>query len=112
LTSGHFVGRPDQDRNEANALRELARPAETALFLSARHQLANAFAATGGAQLALAVLALLHRSAPLLQVEATETDAPMTSRSEVPPGLTEALVVSAPDHNGLRSILHIESLPS
>ncbi|UCG32611.1 MAG: hypothetical protein JSU68_13215 [Phycisphaerales bacterium] len=112
LISGHFVGRPEQDRNEMNTLRQLVRPAGTTLFLSARHQLANACAATGAAQLALAALALRRRSAPLLQPEETETDAPMTPQNEIPPGLTAALVVSAPDRTGRRTILSIESLRS
>jgi 3-oxoacyl-(acyl-carrier-protein) synthase len=112
LISGHFIGRLDQDRNEMNTLHELVRPAETALFLSARHQLANAFAASGAAQLALAAVALRRRSAPILHPEETVTDGPIKPHNEIPPGFTAALVVSAPDRNGRRTILRIESSAS
>jgi 3-oxoacyl-(acyl-carrier-protein) synthase len=108
MIAGEFTGHADRDSQEVDAMRKLARPAGDGCFLSPRHLVANAFAATAAAQLAVAAIALTDRKAARWQLENTDAVAPLVDLSPVHEEISAALVVSARDQNDRRTILRIE----
>jgi len=110
VLSGHFSGQRSPDQDEAAALLDQAQlTGPEHLFLSSRHLLANGFAATAAAQLALAVAALQQQPVPLWRPETTDCTARPDPREASPLRASAALAVSNPDQAGQRTVIHLQA---